>query len=208
MVLFRIIRNLIRMALRLLWLPIMLLSRNVFLMLLLGTIAFVYYKYEKAAPPAQLAPAGAAMAPATTPEAQASNKRAPKPIVIDPVTKREQGDSAFATDLYALMDDDQRNYYSHYYYWAMSHVPDGKTQHWTNGNTHGSFTPTRTFTNNAGGTCRQFREMLKVRHIEQQLTGIACLKSDQTWCKLRPNATPACGLGGKRGFWETIGNWF
>jgi hypothetical protein len=38
--------------------------------------------------------------------------------------------------------------------------------------------------------------VLKVHRIQQTLSGTACDNGFGTWCKLKPNATPACGLGG------------
>ena len=213
MIIFRIIFNLIgillALATRALWLPILLVKRNLFLVILLVVALVIYTKCSQSQMPAELTPA-APVASTPAPAAPGDNKRskqAPK-VVIEPVTKREDGTSGFATDLYKLMTDDQRGYYSHIYYWAMANLPDGQTHAWVNGNMYGSFTPTRTFSNNAGGTCRNFKETLKVRHIEQQISGIACLKPDMTWCKLQPNATPTCGLGGSMGFWNTIKSWF
>ncbi len=126
------------------------------------------------------------------------------PPLIEPVTKRENGDSAFATDLYAMMTDQERNYYSAVFYKVMGGTPDGRGDDWMNGNTHGIIEPTRTFQNKLGVTCRTFTETLKVHQIEQTLSGTACEKGGGSWCKLKPNATPACNLGYEHGPFEGI----
>lgn len=134
---------------------------------------------------------------------QAPQQDGPAPI-IEPISKREDGDSAFATDLYALMTDPERVAYSQNFYTAMNTTPDGQTKSWTADNIHGALRPVQTFLNNSGSTCRRFGEVLKVHTIEQRLTGIACVKADGTWCKLKPNATPACNLGHEAGPLEGI----
>jgi surface antigen len=138
-----------------------------------------------------------------------ATQKAPKgaPPVIQPVTKREDGDSVFATDLYALMNEQERLQYSGAYYTAIGTIPDGQAHAWSFHNIHGSITPTLTFTNRVGETCREFREVLKVQHIQQTLTGTACPTGQGGWCKLKPNATPGCGLGGhKPGIFDGISN--
>lgn len=121
------------------------------------------------------------------------------PGAVEAVTKHEDGDSAFATDLYALMTDDERGQYSRNYYWAMSNLPNGQVHSWSSVNIAGSLRANDSFTNSSGYRCRHFTEVLKVHHIQQKLTGIACEQGTGSWCKLKPNATPACGLGGSGG---------
>lgn len=206
MILFRILFNLFGMATSLLWLPILFLSRHLFLVIIVVVAFIIYAQFKDATPPAQVTPAAM---PVEQPRAQ---RQASQPssgqVLVEAVRKRENGDSAFATDLYAQMTDPERAYYSQIFFWAMTNLPTGQSQPWVNGNTNGSFTPTKTFTNNSGSTCRNFAETLKVRSTEQSLSGIACVKADGSWCKLKPNATPACGLGGKRGFWDSIKEMF
>lgn len=116
--------------------------------------------------------------------------------IIEPVTKREDGDSAFATDTYTNMTDIERQQYSQHYYTAMSTTPDGEVYNWAYYNVQGALRPTRTFTNNSGETCRTFTEVLKVHRVQQTISGTACVNGPGAWCKLKPNATPSCGLGG------------
>lgn len=204
MVIFRIIFNLIRLGIRLLLLPLFILSRNLFLIILLVIIIALYMAFSDAEPPAQVTPGSTtSSAPREQPRSKSGE------ILIEAVRRREDGNSAFSADLYAQMDEMQRAYYSQVFYWAMTNLPDGQTQAWANGNTNGSFMPTDRFRNNRGDTCRRFREVLKVRATEQSLTGLACSKSPAgSWCKLQPNATPACGLGSDPGFWESIKGMF
>ncbi len=203
MVLFRIIFNLFGMLTSLLWFPILFVSRHLFLVILIVVCVILYAHFQDAEPPAQVTPA---TMPAEQPKQRRAAAAAPSSgqVLVEAVQRRENGDSAFAADLYALMNDAERAYYSQVFFWAMTNLPTGQGQAWTNGNTNGSFTPTKTFTNNSGSTCRNFSETLKVRSIQQSLTGIACVKADGSWCKLKPNATAACNLGGKRGFWDSI----
>jgi surface antigen len=79
----------------------------------------------------------------------------------------------------------------------MSTTPNGTAQSWKFYNIHGSIRPVSTFRNKSGVVCRKFTEVLKVHRIQQTLSGTACDNGERTWCKLRPNATPACNLGGK-----------
>lgn len=208
MVIFRIFFNLIRLGLRLLWLPLTILSRNLFLVILLVVAVLIWRACDNATPPTQLTPAGVptTAAPAVTSTPRSSGKQAQ--VVIEAVTKREDGNSAFATDLYKTMDDAQRAYYSQIYFWAMTNLPSGQGYDWANGNTQGNFTPTDSFSNGRGETCRHFTERLKVRYIEQTMEGIACAKPGGSWCKLKKNATPACGLSGERGFWDSLKDLF
>ena len=117
------------------------------------------------------------------------------PDIIKGVFK--DGDSSFATDLYATMSDEERAYYSSIYFWAMTNLPDGQSHSWNNINIAGTIRPNDTFTNKMGESCRHFSEVLKVHTIQQTLSGTACQRGAGAWCKLKPNATPSCGLGGK-----------
>src|SRR5262249_55773537 len=135
---------------------------------------------------------------------QAALPRKGQPPIIQPVTKRENGDSAFAADLYAMMSDPERTYYSAVFYKVMDGTQDGRANDWINANPHGIIPPTQTLQNRFGPTSRSFTETLKVQHIEQTLSGTACEKGGGAWCKLKPNATPACGLGYEPGPFEGI----
>jgi surface antigen len=216
MVIFRIIKNLILLPFRLLtvplgivtgilpkliFLPITLVTRHLFLTILVVLGIIIYINFKDSGMPAQLQPAQAI--PEAAQQASAPTGQQQQPV-IEPVMKRENGDSAFSADLYRLMNEAERAYYSKIFYWAMSNVPDGDNAKWNNANSYGTFYPTQTFKNGAGHSCRRFKETLKVRTIEQQLSGIACPQAGGAWCKLKPNATPACGLGGKRSIWDGI----
>lgn len=116
---------------------------------------------------------------------------------VEPVAKEEDGDSAFATDLYQTMSASERQYYSAIFYQVMGSSADGEPNNWAYYNIQGSIRPLNRFQNNVGDTCRKFTEVLKVHRIQQTLSGTACDNGGGSWCKLKPNATPACGLGHK-----------
>lgn len=142
--------------------------------------------------------------PALTPTAaprKAAGKNAP---LIEPVRKTEDGDSNFATDLYASMTDQERVDYSKNYYWAMSSLADGQVHNWSAYNIAGSLRANTSFRNNSGDRCRTFNEVLKVHSIQQTISGTACEQGGGRWCKLKPNATPMCGLSGNSGFWSSF----
>ena len=208
MFLFRIVGSLIGLALMLLFLPLKLLGiplhvvtrvlrmilklivRNIFVVFaLLALLLIVRACSHMDSSLPQLAPAAA---PRATPAAGA-------PALVEPVTKQEDGDSAFATDLYALMNDQERATYSQNFYWAMSNTPTLQIHTWNGGNIAGSLRPNDLFTNKDGAHCRHFSEALKVHTIQQTMSGTACEQGGGAWCKLKPNATPACGLGGNGG---------
>ncbi len=213
MVVFRVISNLLRMALGLIFLPLRLLGiplailmvpvriiMHNFVLIAVVIIAILVYRsctdpYVGGSKPGMI----------STPK-QAKN-RGNGPIVIDPVTKQEDGDSAFATDVYATMSDEERAYYSHMFYTTMSTLPDGQTHEWTDYNIAGSLRPEDTFSNNVGVRCRHFSEALKVHEVQQTLTGIACDNGGGKWCKLKSTSTPGCNLGQPaRGFLDSIGD--
>lgn len=213
MIIFRIIRNLIRLGLNLLWLPFNLIGRNLFgLILLVGVIGFFIMldsddsvEQRDIAIPAksvqgQFALEGAARTPPAPP---ARPQNAPA-FAIDPVRVEENGNSSFAKDLLKLMTDDERGYYSQIFYWSMNNIPTGKTQEWANGNTYGSITPQAIFFNKRDHACRKFTEVLKAKDTKQTIKGIACQRGGGAWCKLGPNATPMCGLGQAPSFWRDI----
>ncbi len=207
---FRIIFNLFRLSLglftRLLWLPVILITRNLFLVILLVIAVLIYRYFAAGESPREVTPAPVSQPASaiTTP----SSGQANQPVRVDPIMRNENGDSAFATDLYAAMSEEERALYSQHFFYAMSHMPNGQSHGWNGGNIEGVLTPNNRFTNSYGTVCRQFSERWKVHAIQQTLTGTACQKPGGGWCKLRPNATPACGLGGKPGFWQQIKNLF
>jgi surface antigen len=87
----------------------------------------------------------------------------------------------------------------------MNTLQNGQSSNWTHNNIAGNLRADDLFTNSSGAHCRHFVEVLKVHRTEQNISGIACEQGGGTWCKLKPNATAACGLGGSGGgFFESI----
>ena len=176
-----------------------LIVRNFVLFLILVGVLLLYRSCSTSSAPKMVQPA----AP-SAPSAAKQNPAA-KPGIVEPVRRREDGDSDFATDLYASMNDAERRYYSTIFYSTMNNVADGTPFVWTNANMTGTITPSRSFANNNGKPCRMFTEVLKVHAIEQNISGTACDRGDGGWCKLKPNATPACGLStGYGGIFDAI----
>ena len=128
------------------------------------------------------------------------------PPVIEQVSKYENGDSAFSADLYNNMTDIERAQYSKTFYAVMRSIPNGREHIWSFYNIHGTLKPAKTFTTKTGTVCRSFTEVLKVHKTQQSMTGTACDNGKGAWCKLKPNATPACGLGYNPGFIDGIGD--
>ena len=169
--------------------------------LALGVLGYCELRREEKAP-AQL-PKSTAPSVTVAPQLRGATKTAPA-IRIDPVLQVEDGNSAFASDLYKAMTQAERAYYSQLFFWVMNSIVDGKSYVWNQGNINGTFTPTATFQNKLGSTCRKFKETLKVHTVQQTLDGTACYQGNNSWCKLKVNATPACGLGGKASTFEGI----
>ena len=181
------------------WFPVGLITRNLFLVIIIGVVLVIYIIFKTS--DGKLENITPSPAPVVQMQEGPANGKAP---VIDPVLKQENGDSAFATDLYATMTTPERAYYSTIFFWAMANLPNGQSHSWNNGNIAGTLRPNDTFKNNSGVTCRRFSEALKVHTIQQTLTGIACDSGGGTWCKLKPNATPSCGLGHQPGTLEGL----
>ena len=202
---FRIIFNLahmiIRLGFNLLWLPIHLITRHLFATFLVIAFILIYAQFmtsskdkaENALP--QAAPSGMVVAPQLQGAPVAQPQKKGQVARIDPVLKEEDGDSAFASDLYIAMTDEERAHYSQIFYWVMNSMPDNQPHIWANGNIDGAIEPLQSFQNRLGHRCRTFREVLKVHTVRQSITGTACDNGGGSWCKLKPNATPMCGLG-------------
>jgi hypothetical protein len=200
---FGIIFSLIGLALALVFLPfrlfggllslvlfpvkiiLKLLTRNLYVLSVVVIAVFIYLAVKDSKP----------NLPQLTPATPQASSRGAIPI-IQPVQKTEDGDSSFATDLYATMTPEERIAYSSNYYWAMSNLADGKVHTWSAGNINGSLRANDSFANNSGVRCRHFNEVLKVHTVQQTISGTACEQGGGAWCKLKPNATPSCGLGG------------
>lgn len=208
---FRIAINLLRLGLRLLWLPIHLILHHLFLTFVIVAVililAMCQSKKEERAPSIlpRATPPSLSVAPQLQgAQVQPRTKKGQAPVRIDPVLKVEDGNSAFASDLYAAMTDAERAYYSQLFFWAMNTLADRQSYAWANVNTHGEITPLNSFNNKVGHRCRSFKETLKVHTVQQALSGIACDNGGGTWCKLKGNATPMCGLGGRESTFEGI----
>ena len=214
MVVFRIFSNLVRMALGVIFLPLRLIGVPLAIVMLpirlimhnlpLVMIVIVTIVVYRAFTGEHSGSSMNQLRPAVSAPKQAKN-RGNGPIIINPVTKVEDGDSAFATDVYATMSDEERAAYSSAFFWAMSNITDTQTHTWSSYNIAGSLRPESTFTNKAGVTCRRFSEVLKVHEVQQTITGTACANGNGSWCKLKPNATPSCNLGQpSRGLLDSI----
>ena len=128
--------------------------------------------------------------------------------VIEQITKREDGNSQFAKNLILGMDKVERYYYGKAFETTMSSVADGTAQKWEFYNVHGTLMPITTFKNKSGETCRTFKEVLKVKYIEQTSDGLACQHpSQQNWCKLKPNDAPTCKLQAESSWDRTKRKW-
>lgn len=198
--LLRMAFGILGISTHILMLPLKIFARHTVLCLVLIGIAILYFSL-KSNPQAidQLKPAAPQDRQAKTPAKGA-------PPIIEKATKFEDGDSVFATDTYNSMTEPERAKYSEAFYTAMSRTADGEVHNWSYYNINGSLKPTRTFRNGAGDTCRAFEEVLKVHKVQQTLTGTACDNGGGAWCKLKPNATPACGLSGEPSGFDSLSN--
>jgi hypothetical protein len=207
MVIFRIFRNLIALALSFLMVPFFFLMRNligVVVLLGIGYIAFQSYKADNAVTHAT-ASHSAQMQQNAIHSGQFDADG--NPILIDRVSVIEDGNSAFSTDLLGKMTQPELAYYSTQLYWVMDHIANGSTHQWSHFNIAGAITPTKSFTNKRGYRCRYFNETLKVHEVQQTLKALACQRPEGGWCKLRPDFTPACNLGRPSpGLLENIGS--
>jgi surface antigen len=121
------------------------------------------------------------------------------------VTKHENGNSSFASDLLKHMSPEELHYYSQTYYNTMNSQPAGQSISWNYMNSQGQLTPKAVYRNNYGHACRNFEEILKVHNVQQSISGIACRNKDGGWCKLGPQFAPICGLapsGGIGAWWQ------
>ncbi len=181
--------------------PLKIIARHTIACIVIAGVLILYFALKKephaldTLKPASVAEQGA-------PRGKGKNT----PPLIQPVTKYEDGDSVFATDAYAMMSDPERLAYSQNFYQIMGTVADGTTQNWGHYNIQGAITPTVTFRNKSGALCRRFSEVLKVHTLQQTITGIACDNGAGSWCKLKVNATPQCGLGHTPGALDGLGN--
>lgn len=190
--------GLLGISTRILLIPLKIFARHTVACIVIAGIVILYFAMKNDPRPLnELKPAPA--------ESRTRGQKGAPPV-IELVSKYENGDSTFSTDLYANMTEIERKQYSQVFYAVMRGIPDGQEHIWNFYNIHGTLRPSRTFRTKSGLVCRDFTEVLKVHKIQQNLSGIACDNGGGAWCKLKPNATPACGLGYNPGFVEGIGN--
>lgn len=201
MIIFRIFFNLFRIVTRgffnIFWLPFSIIGHHP--LLFIGAIAlFCFWLFS-----------------ASDDQRHKADKRANPPTmarmpngkpvqVATPVQRVEDGDSAFANDLYQQMTPEEKAYYSQAYHQAMNQTADGAAHRWSQVDIAGVIVPDHSFINKTGERCRMFAETLKVHAVQQQITGMGCEEAPGQWCKLRANATPACNLSHKPGALESM----
>lgn len=194
MVIFRIIRNLFRILLAAALMPLVVFIRRYASILVILAAGFMIYQCTQSnSPPEGVSAVGT------------SGKNTQKLPPISPVRKEEDGNSRFATDMIQKMTEQERALYSKHFYWALGQGNPGQHYEWQEHNIAGNITITGVFQNKSGKTCKRFDEVLKVHEIRQTLSGLACAKADGSWCKLRPDSTPVCGLSGNAGWLDNIG---
>lgn len=181
---FRIFINLWFKLQRALILPLYLLARRSFGLIVLAALGYVFYLFYSSDE-------------GDTQRYGGSGSQ--EPGVVQPVRRHEDGNSAFASDLLTQMSEQELAYYSRSFYHVMEHQPAGKPHLWQFYNIHGQITPQAPFNNRLGHRCRRFSEVLKVHDTQQKLDGIACERTGGGWCKLGRNWTPVCGLGQESG---------
>ncbi len=199
MVVFYIIRNLIRILIATALLPLVLFTRRFSSIIVMVIAGVILWQCMMDAP--------------TTKRKAAPVGADGKPIIyIDPVKVEEDGNSTFATDMIKKMREDERVVYSQHFYWGLNHGAAGQKYTWNQHNIAGEITIKEVFKNKRGAECKRFYEVLKVHEIRQTQVGLACARGDGSWCKLRRDATPACGLGREPGFLDGISSkinrWF
>lgn len=203
MVIFRIFFNLFRIVTRgffnIFWLPLSMISHSPMLFLVLVAVA-AWWLFS--ASDDQTAKRAQQANPARIVTMQDGSKQQ----IASPVRRVENGDSAFANDLYVQMTKEERAQYSQIFFHVMSTLPDGETHQWSAIDMAGAIVPDNSFTNKTGERCRMFAETLKVHSVQQQITGMACAEGGGSWCKLKANATPACNLSSKPGALDSIGS--
>lgn len=65
---------------------------------------------------------------------------------------------------------------------ASQHAMDtGTTEHWSNGDNHGTVIPKHEYTNDAGQLCRQYTQTIYIGSEKHTGHGTACKQPDGTW---------------------------
>lgn len=203
-VLIRIFAKLWYRLWRVIWYPLALAWQRVFgigVLVGFGYIVSLFFQSDDLSKPPPPPPVIATPAfPGLDPDKVITPANAPKDAsAVQPVLHHQNGNSAFADDLLPKMKKDELRFYSSVFYQVMTHTKTGESQAWQYANVHGTITPTSSFKNNLGQTCRAFRETLKVHQTQQKISGKACEQRGGGWCKLRNESTPACDLGRKGG---------
>jgi hypothetical protein len=184
--LIRLISSLIRFTLAIVLLPLRMLSRNfVGTIILFGLIYFLWPKSEGTQP---------TQAPPSKGQVQRDAKSQPTPRV-DPISKRQDGNSRFSDDVLSKMNPAELRHYSSAFFWVMRYQDEGIPHRWAFYNVKGTITPFGRFKNSFGHECRKFQEIIKVHEIQQNFDGLACERTDGGWCRLRNDSTPLCGIG-------------
>ncbi|MDX2095395.1 MAG: hypothetical protein SFW64_05610, partial [Alphaproteobacteria bacterium] len=133
-VLLRMAFGLFGISTHLLLFPLRMFARHTVLFLVVGGVLILYFAVKS--DPHSLD----TLKPAPKAERPAKNAKG-APIVIEPITKVENGDSAFATDTYTMMTDPERAAYSRAFYAVMNTVVDGEAGNWDFHNIQGSIRP-------------------------------------------------------------------
>ena len=198
--LLRMAFGLLGISTHILMIPLKIFARHTVLCLIIIAIVILYLALKKDPHAVD------SLKPTPAAERQAKPLPAGQLPIVEPVEKREDGDSTFATDTYTMMTDVEQAMYSQNFYTILNTTADGQATSWSYYNIQGSLRPIRTFHNNNGNICRTFTEVLKVHRIQQTISGTACGNGASTWCKLKPNATPECGLGHAPGAFDGLSN--
>lgn len=206
-VLLRIFAKLWYRLWRVVWYPLALAWQRVFGIAVLIGFAYIVSLFFESDDLSQPPPPAPSIATPQAPQDGKKPSAAKRPHAngnIQPILRYQNGNSAFADDLLPAMTRDELRYYSDIFYQIMDDTPDNQPQSWQFGNIHGTITPSGSFRNNLGMTCRTFAEVLKVHQTQQNISGKACEQKGGGWCKLRTESTPACDLGRKGG----ISDWW
>jgi len=194
--LISLIRSLIRFATTIVLLPLRMLSRNfVGTIILFGLIYLLWPKADGTQP---------TEAPTLPQRPSRDAAGAPMPR-IDPIRKRENGNSRFSSDILSKMTPPELQHYSKVFYWVMRYQDAGIPHSWSFYNIQGTLTPFEHFKNSFGHDCLKFQETLKVHEIEQRFDGMACERTDGGWCRLRADSTPLCGIGEDAPLFDGLG---
>ena len=108
--------------------------------------------------------------------------------------EQSNGDSAFADNLLAGMNDVEYASYIHAFVAVMEKGKPHTTYQWNTSNAIGKIIAGENFVTKTHQHCRGFSESYNVGQGSQFITGIACRNEQKGWCKLRATSTPTCHL--------------